>query len=47
MLDDYRSYYDEESIMRVADLYKRDVQMFGYEFDPCHPDETVEASNVR
>jgi len=47
MLDDYRSYYDEESIMRVADLYKRDVQMFGYEFDPCHRDETVEASDAR
>jgi hypothetical protein len=32
--DDYRSYYDRESILRVAELYRRDIDLFGYEFDP-------------
>lgn len=31
--DDYRSYYSDASIERVLDVYKRDIQLFGYQFD--------------
>lgn len=37
MLNDYRAYYDKESISRVAQMYKRDIELFGYEFDPPGP----------
>ena len=29
---DYRAYYDPELIAGVADLYRRDLELFGYEF---------------
>lgn len=29
----YQDYYDNESIEIVADLYKRDIELFGYKFD--------------
>ena len=28
----YRGYYDQELIDGVADLYRRDLELFGYEF---------------
>lgn len=44
---DYRNYYDAESISQVAELYKRDIETLGYEFDPrCH-DHTVQSALVR
>lgn len=30
---DYRDYYDEDTIDCVADLYRKDIEMFGYDFD--------------
>jgi hypothetical protein len=29
---DYRQYYDQDLIAGVADLYRRDLDLFGYEF---------------
>ena len=29
----YTSFYDEETIKLVSDLYERDLQIFGYEFE--------------
>jgi hypothetical protein len=31
--NDYRGYYDAELIEAVADLYRRDVELFGYRFE--------------
>jgi hypothetical protein len=42
LLDDYRTYYENDSISRVAELYKRDIETFGYEFDPVPRDPSVE-----
>ena len=30
---DYRDYYDQETVDRIAQLYSSDIKMFGYEFD--------------
>lgn len=30
---DYRSYYSEKMIQIVADVYKKDIDLFGYDFD--------------
>jgi hypothetical protein len=35
---DYRAYYDEESVLQVAKIYKRDIEAFDYRFDPSHED---------
>ena len=29
---DYREYYNENLKMKVADLYQKDIQLFGYSF---------------
>jgi hypothetical protein len=42
MLVDYRTYYENDSISRVAELYKRDIETFGYEFDPVPKYPAVE-----
>lgn len=47
LLDDHRSYYDDESILRVAELYRRDIDLFGYEFDPRSPMQSGETSLLR
>jgi hypothetical protein len=31
---DYRSYYDDALLNIVGDFYARDIDLFGYEFDP-------------
>lgn len=31
--EDYRSYYDEESIKTIAAVYKEEIAMFGYSFE--------------
>jgi len=31
--NDYREYYDRELIEAVADLYRRDIELFGYSFE--------------
>ncbi|HIC46054.1 MAG TPA: hypothetical protein EYM37_05105 [Methylophaga aminisulfidivorans] len=31
--DDYKSYYDAETINIVAEVYERDIQLLGYNFD--------------
>lgn len=31
--NDYRGYYDPELIEAVADLYRRDIELFGYRFE--------------
>jgi hypothetical protein len=31
--DDYRDYYDERSRKIVGELYRRDIELFGYDFD--------------
>jgi hypothetical protein len=45
--DDYRTYYDQDSILRVAELYKRDIEIFGYEFDPPPKGHAVETQVVK
>lgn len=30
---DYKEYYNSKTIQLVADLYKRDIEMFGFDFD--------------
>lgn len=30
---DYRDYYDDESRAAIGELYDRDIEIFGYEFD--------------
>jgi len=35
-MGDYRSVYDPRSIARVGELYRRDIEMFGYEFTSFH-----------
>ena len=30
---DYRDYYDRESRRIVGELYRRDIELFGYDFD--------------
>ncbi|MEM7456989.1 MAG: sulfotransferase family 2 domain-containing protein [Planctomycetota bacterium] len=32
--DDYRTHYDEELVARVSRLYSRDIDAFGYSFEP-------------
>lgn len=31
---DYRSYYDEETKAKVAEVFRREIKLMGYEFDP-------------
>lgn len=45
--DDYRAYYDNESIHRVVELYRCDIEMFGYEFDPLPKGHVVEVPTVK
>ncbi|NNC24211.1 sulfotransferase family 2 domain-containing protein [Salinisphaera sp. USBA-960] len=39
-LGEYRRYYDTATAERVADFFARDIEAFGYQFDP--PDTIVE-----
>jgi hypothetical protein len=45
--DDYRSYYDQDTIKIVADVYKKDIQLLNYEFDsiPC-PVRTLDPTAI-
>jgi hypothetical protein len=47
MPNDYRAYYDEQSVAQVADVYKHDIEMFGYAFDPPDREDIVEPPLVQ